>query len=77
MKTRTTILIYLLASVGFLLMLASSCKKATSEDKSEIVRQVGDSYGGGIIFKIHWDGHYIYYIAATSDQSKSARWFQA
>ena len=75
MKTKAKIWIYPLALMVVLFMFVSGCKKGeTLLNKSETARNIGDSYGGGIIFKIHWDGHYIYYIAATSDQSKSARW---
>ena len=59
-------------------MLTSSCKK----DKVVTEMSIGDSYGGGIIYGKRWvednymtyDGFYIYLIAATNDQSKSARY---
>jgi len=78
MKTKTKIWIYPLALMGILVVLVSGCKK----DKSEPELSIGDSYGGGIIYDKQWrednlmtyDGFYIYLIAATSDQSKSARY---
>jgi hypothetical protein len=79
MKTNIRFWVLAMVSTGILITGTGGCKK---EETRPEMKNVGDLFGGGIIFRrvsySNWISgdidYYIYWIAATSDQSQSAPW---
>jgi hypothetical protein len=72
MKKKNRIWIFPIIVMGVLLMLSGSCKKKVNEQPI-ITYNIGQSYGGGIIFYIDGTGQHGL-IAALTDQSSAAEW---